>query len=92
MYFYAIIDYMKVNGKSIQWRHLVDLYERIQNTSVASQGLCILPKLRLEHVKLTSFSRMRVDLAAQVSSTSVYGLANKFGYNLGPQYIRGKCF
>ena len=89
MYFYAIIDYMQVNGKSIQWRHLVDLYERIQNTSVASQGLCILPKLRL---KLTSFSRMRVDLAAQVSSISGYGLANKFGYNLGPQYIRGKCF
>ena len=35
-----------------------------------SKGLCLLPKLKLEHIKLTSFSRMRVDLAAQVSLTA----------------------
>ena len=33
-----------------------------------SQGLSLVPKLKREHVQLTSFSRMRVDLAAQVSS------------------------
>ena len=31
-------------------------------------GLSILPKLRYEHIRLSSFSKMRVDLAAQVST------------------------
>ena len=30
-------------------------------------GLALLPKLKYEHVHLSSFSKMRVDLAAQVS-------------------------
>ena len=30
-------------------------------------GLLLVPKLRYEHIYLTSFSKMRVDLAAQVS-------------------------
>lgn len=30
-------------------------------------GLSILPKLKHEHIHLTSYSKMRVDLAAQVS-------------------------
>ena len=34
--------------------------------ATTSHGISILPKLKLEHLKLTSFSRMRVDLAAQV--------------------------
>ena len=29
-------------------------------------GLLLLPKIKLEHIQLTPFSRMRVDLAAQV--------------------------
>ncbi len=70
-----MIVQMQVNGKSIKWRHLTDLYDRIQSTSIASQGLPILPKLKLEHVKLTSFSRMRVDLTAQASILP-YGLYN----------------
>ncbi len=32
-------------------------------------GLSLLPKLKFEHVYLTSFSKMRVDLAAQVGET-----------------------
>lgn len=32
----------------------------------AASGLCLLPKLKYEHVYLTSRSKMRVDLAAQV--------------------------
>ena len=35
--------------------------------AVASHGILLLPRLKLEHVKLTFFSRMRVDLASQVS-------------------------
>lgn len=30
-------------------------------------GIRMVPKLKLEHISLTSFSKMRVDLAAQVS-------------------------
>lgn len=40
------------------------LYEDDRKPGV---GLCLLPKLKFEHIKLTSFSKMRVDLAAQVS-------------------------
>lgn len=52
------------NGKSISWSHLVALYHR--DTKSAS-GIRIVPKLKLEHISLMSFSKMRVDLAAQVS-------------------------
>ena len=43
-----------------------DLYTR--DTENAT-GLRLLPKLKYEHVNLTSFSKMRVDLAAQVSNS-----------------------
>ena len=33
---------------------------------VQSNSLSFLPKLKREHIELTSFSRMRVDLATQV--------------------------
>ena len=48
-------------------------------------GLCLLPKLKFEHITLTSFSKMRVDLAAQVNfvcvhtSTSVCMCFNSIG-------------
>ena len=68
------ISYVYVNGKVIIWKHLKDLYQKLQSTAA---GISLVPKLRLEnvqltsfsrmeHVQLTSFSRMRVDLAAQV--------------------------
>ena len=50
----------------IEWKHIKDLNEKISKMSVQSHGLSLLPKLKREHVELTSFSRMRVDLAAQV--------------------------
>lgn len=42
---------------------MVGLYKRNMG---AATGLSIIPKLKYEHIKLTSFSKMRVDLAAQV--------------------------
>ena len=42
---------------------MVDLYH--QDTAKPT-GLRLVPKLKYEHVNLTSFSKMRVDLAAQV--------------------------
>ena len=59
---------LQINGCNISWEHLVEVYRRTQETSKQS-GLCLLPKLKHEHIELTSFSRMRVYLAAQVSDT-----------------------
>jgi hypothetical protein len=53
---------MQKGGKYILWQHLVDIYDKTRNES----GLFMGKKLKREHTHLTSFSRMRVDLAAQV--------------------------
>eukprot|EP00731_Ephydatia_muelleri_P035362 Em0117g3a len=59
---------LKCRGKIITWDHLKWVY----NVDTAQgAGLRLLPKLKLEHINLTSFSKMRVDLAAQVLSESV---------------------
>lgn len=42
-----------------------DLYNKLSEMAIHSRGLSIAPKIKLEHVKMT-YSRMRVDLAAQV--------------------------
>ena len=42
----------------------MDLYHR--DTGKEAVGLRLVPKLKFEHVHLNSFSKMRVDLAAQV--------------------------
>ena len=55
------------NGKSISWSHLTKLYHRDTSTGM---GIQMVPKLKFEHISLTSFSKMCVDLAAQVVSTS----------------------
>lgn len=57
--------YLQFEGKYIQWSHLRDLYKK-SRPDVKSPGLTLLPKLRYEHIDLTSFSKMRVDLASQV--------------------------
>ena len=44
------------------WEHLCYLYEHTQ----AESGLYVGNRLRFEHIKLTSFSKMQVNLAAQV--------------------------
>ena len=54
---------IQCNGKNILWKHLEQLYE--EDTSKEA-GLRLIPKLKYEHVHLNSFSKMRVDLAAQV--------------------------
>ena len=41
------------------WYHLVKLYERTQSEYIGK-------RLKLEHLKLTSYSKMNVRLAAQV--------------------------
>lgn len=44
------------------------LYERDKGKAT---GLAMVPKLKFEHINLTPFAKMRVDLAAQVSSQTV---------------------
>ena len=51
------------NGKHISWEHLRDIYSKTRTES----GLALVPRLKYEHVNLTNLSKMRVDLAAQVS-------------------------
>ena len=52
------------DGYYISWQHLVNLYESDKGKG---SGLSLVPKLKFEHIyKLSSFSKMRVDLAAQV--------------------------
>ncbi len=62
---------------------MVDLYYRNSTT-----GLSIVPKLKYEHVFLTSFSKMRVDLAAQVSQCAFFLQWYAFTtFTLGIKYI-----
>ncbi len=64
--------YQQRNFKFILWQHIKDLYEKVKEMAVASNGLTLLPKLTYEHIYLTSYSKMRVDLAAQVKCAHVY--------------------
>lgn len=43
--------------------HLAELYE---NDKSKGSGIAMFPKLKFEHIQLTSFSKMRGDLAAEV--------------------------
>ena len=59
----SFLYFSQCNGKHISWRHLQQLYEQDRGKAT---GLSLVPKLKYEHVYLTPFSKMRVDLAAQV--------------------------
>ena len=54
---------LQINGKHISWHHLTQLYQK----STTSSALTLLPKITWGHLHLSSYSRMRVDLAAQVN-------------------------
>ena len=54
------------NNDEMTWDHLISLYEADRVSEVRK-----LPKIKNEHVYLTPYSRMRVNLAAQVMSETV---------------------
>ena len=58
---------IQCNGQSLEWSHIEDLYKRDTKAGHEATGLRLVPKLKFEHIYLSSFSKMRVDLAAQVS-------------------------
>ena len=49
----------------ISWDHLKELYTK-NRAQADDTGLALIPKLKFEHIHLTSYSKMHVDLAAQV--------------------------
>ena len=55
--------YFQRDESNILFQHITELYYRDREKSM---GLLLLPKIKLEHIQVTSFSRMWVDLAAQV--------------------------
>ena len=56
--------FMWNDGRYLLFRHIADLFYK-------DQALHVLPKLTLEHIVLTSYSKMKVNLATQVLSQSV---------------------
>ena len=71
------------NGFFLLWSHIARLYyEDLEN------GLKLVNKLRNDHINLTSYSVMRVNLAAQVLTETV---GNVFGpgNNFGPEEAEG---
>ena len=61
---YIIIFTLQKNGQDISWKHVENLYLTETNT-IGGVRLC--PKLTKEHLWLSSYSKMRVYLAAQVN-------------------------
>ena len=58
--------FMWNNNQHLLWSHVSQMYyEELEN------GLDYLPKLKLEHIKLTPYSVMNVRLAAQILSETV---------------------
>ncbi len=62
-----MVLFMQKNGQYIEWQQVCALVEKQSEMAASSHGISLIPKLKLEHVKLTPFSKMRVDLAVQVS-------------------------
>ena len=59
--------YMQCNGQNINWQFLIKLYEKNTGRNTETPGLSMAHKLKYEHLQLTSFTKLRVDLAVQVS-------------------------
>ena len=59
-----------MNDKYITWQHLIYRYT-CHNKVMDRAGLFLTNKITYEHVYLNFYSRMRVDLAAQVRYTQI---------------------
>ena len=54
---------LQKDGRHISWKHLVNLYQHNRTES----GMALVKKIKYDHIYLTSYSRIKVNLAAQVS-------------------------
>ena len=62
------------NGSPLLWNHISDMFY-----SDLEHGLRLLPRITTDHINLTSYSVMRVNLAAQVLSSSMASVLKSFG-------------
>ncbi len=62
------------NDHHLIWKHIVNLYNKDLEC-----GLHVLPKLTFDHIKLTSYSSMRVNLAVQVLSGTISKVLQLYG-------------
>ena len=62
----TVLYFLQKSGQSISWKAIEHLY--LTETDTTTPGVRLCYKLTRDHVWLTSFTRMRVYLAAQVSS------------------------
>ena len=53
--FIIFVSYIECDGSDILFQHIIDMYYRDREKSM---GLLLLPKIKLEHIQLTPFSRM----------------------------------
>ena len=65
------------NDKHILWEHLAQIFY-----ADAANNLKLLPRITYDHIKLSPYSVMRVDLAAQVLSASMAAIIRQYG---GPE-------
>ena len=62
------------DGQYILWQHMAHLfYEDVKN------GLKLLQRMTYDHIKLNSYSTMKVNLATQALSASVAAVLRSFG-------------
>ena len=62
------------DGFFLIWQHILYLYHQDQEN-----GLKIIPIISGDHVRLNSYSQMRVDLAAQILSATMSTVLEQFG-------------
>ena len=60
------MSYQQINGHYISWQHLVDLYNLGKGSCREAPGLNMLHKLKKEHITLTSYSKMKVNLSGKI--------------------------
>ena len=72
IYLVLMLSNYSKNGQFILWQHLRDLKDKLSTMTSRSTGQTLLPKLKQEHVDLSSHGQMRVDLAAQVGVINLF--------------------
>jgi len=81
------ISHSQNNGYQISWKHKVDLYNKLTDMASKSKGITLNTKLKREHIELTSYSRMHVDLAAQIVHYIQLYMITKYYSSLTQQYL-----
>ncbi|XP_022786485.1 uncharacterized protein LOC111326694 isoform X2 [Stylophora pistillata] len=71
---YAPNRYMWNDGHCILWQHFIQLFHQDLDN-----GPKLLPRLTYDHIKLSAYSTMRVNLAVQILSVSVANVLKSFG-------------